>query len=430
MKILLIEPTKLYQQIIYEMLANTGIDVDIASSGYEGFNFTQKNGYDFILVSKNLPDMKGVEFSEQVHKLNNYFHNNTLVMLTADGVDSSIQEAQLAGYTEVLPKDNFEKLFTGLLRLASQINQNTTNKILYIEDTRSVAAITTELMEQSGLLVDHFTNGEQAMQSFISHDYDMVVTDVFLEGKLTGADIVERIRKSDSKKSRIPILAVSAQGDTKMRIDVLRKGANDFINKPIQKDEFCARITNLLALKKLFDQVDEQQKKLFDMAMTDQLTQLYNRHSLTEMAPKYISDAKRHRFEISLLVIDLDHFKNINDTHGHATGDIVLSQVGRLLRDSCRKEDFAARFGGEEFVMLLSHCDTHDALQKAENLRQQIEALKPADITITASIGVSSSGIDPDMNFDKLFEEADRAVYQAKDGGRNQVQNSKRDIAA
>lgn len=430
MEVLLIEPTKLYQQIIHEMLGNAGIEVDAASSGSEGFQCLNKHGYDFILVSKNLPDMSGIEFAQQAKDLDHCFHNNTLIMLTADDIEVSLQEAQQSGYIEVLPKDNFESLYTGLLRLAGQVNTKKVSKVLYIEDTKSVAQLTIAIMEKMGLRVDHYLNGEQAIQSFINNDYDLVVSDVFVEGNLTGADIVEMIRKSDSSKSRTPVLAVSGQGDTKMRIDVLRKGANDFITKPIQEDEFSARINNLLALKKLFDQVDEQQKKLYDMAMTDQLTQLYNRHSLTEMAPKYISDAKRHRFELSLLVIDLDHFKHINDTYGHATGDIVLSQVGRLLNQACRKEDFAARFGGEEFVMLLSHCNTGHAIEKAESIRQKIEALMPAEIKITASIGIASTGLDHSMDFSGLFEEADKAVYQAKDSGRNQVQHAKADLAA
>lgn len=285
-------------------------------------------------------------------------------------------------------------------------------------------------MQGMQLNVDHFTNGEQALQAFIDNEYDLVISDVFIEGKLSGGDIVEIIRKNDTNKSQIPILAVSGQDDLSMRIDVLRKGANDFITKPVQEDEFCARVSNLLALKKLFDQVNEQQKKLFDMAMTDQLTKLYNRHSLTEMAPKYISDAKRHRFDLSMLVIDLDHFKQVNDKHGHATGDIVLSEVGRLLRTMCRKEDFAARFGGEEFVMLLSHCNTDSAIEKANTIRQKIESLMPAGLKVTASIGVASTEQGHNMNFESLFECADKAVYLAKDNGRNQIQYVPNNLAA
>lgn len=153
--------------------------------------------------------------------------------------------------------------------------------------------------------------------------------------------------------------------------------------------------------------------------MTDQLTGLYNRHSLFDMGPKYLSDAKRHKFPVSLVVIDLDHFKNVNDTHGHATGDVVLKSIGQVLKDQCRTEDFVARFGGEEFVMLLSHCDIDFAISKAENLRKEVEAAQPAGLTITASLGVAA--MEEADDFNTLFEKADKAVYEAKESGRNKV---------
>ena len=153
--------------------------------------------------------------------------------------------------------------------------------------------------------------------------------------------------------------------------------------------------------------------------MTDQLTGLYNRHSLFDIGPKYISDAKRHDFSVSLLVFDLDHFKNVNDTYGHGVGDVVLKAVGQVLNDNCRIEDTVARFGGEEFVMLLSHCDIDLAFTKAESIRIAIEKAKPNDLTITASIGVAALGLDDD--FESLFDKADKAVYEAKDTGRNKV---------
>ncbi|MDH5444874.1 MAG: diguanylate cyclase [Gammaproteobacteria bacterium] len=422
MKVLLIEPTKLYQQIIYEMLGNSGIDVKAVSIGSEGISLLKENDYDFILVSKNLPDMNGIEFGNIVQNINSFSRNNTLVMLTADDVDISKNDAKMAGFSDVLPKDNYDALYSGLLKLAGQAKQNKASKVLYIEDSISMAQVTIAILENMLIEVDHFVNGELAMQSFHDQNYDLVISDVFIEGKLSGADIVEIIRKSGASKSRVPVLAVSGQNDVKMRIEVLSKGANDFITKPIQEDEFCARVNNLLSLKKLFDTVDEQQKKLFDMAMTDQLTKLYNRHSLTEMAPKYISESKRHNHDLGLLIIDLDHFKQINDNHGHATGDIVLSQVGKLLNQVCRKEDFAARFGGEEFVMLLSHCDAKSAFDKAESIRQKLENLSPAGLKVTASIGVASTSQVRDVDFDGLFEIADKAVYFAKENGRNQIQ--------
>ena len=155
------------------------------------------------------------------------------------------------------------------------------------------------------------------------------------------------------------------------------------------------------------------------LALTDHLTGLYNRHSLNDIGPKYISNAHRHKTPLSLFVIDLDHFKNVNDTYGHGVGDIVLQAVSAVLQDVCRTEDIVARFGGEEFIMMLTNCDINHALEKGEKLRAAIESCKPEDLVITSSIGAAEL-IEGD-SFETLFNRADQAVYEAKDTGRNKV---------
>lgn len=217
-------------------------------------------------------------------------------------------------------------------------------------------------------------------------------------------------------------MVVSGESDQQKRTSFLRNGANDFIIKPYDEDEMIVRSSNLIENKKIFEQAKKQQQELTKLAMTDQLTGLYNRHSLFDIGPKYLSDAQRHKFPLSLLVFDLDHFKNVNDTYGHGVGDIVLKSIGQVLNDNCRKEDIVARFGGEEFVMLLSHCDLDFAVTKAENIRQAIEKSKPNDLTVTASIGAATFSQEDD--FESLFDKADSAVYKAKETGRNKVISS------
>ncbi len=136
-------------------------------------------------------------------------------------------------------------------------------------------------------------------------------------------------------------------------------------------------------------------------------------HLYREKRP--LGDAKRHKFSLSLLVIDLDHFKSVNDTHGHGVGDVVLKSVGNVLNNNCRTEDLVARFGGEEFVMLLSHCDLDFAVTKAETIRLAIEKSKPNGLTVTASIGAAMFTVGDD--FESLFDKADKAVCQAKETG-------------
>jgi diguanylate cyclase (GGDEF)-like protein len=168
--------------------------------------------------------------------------------------------------------------------------------------------------------------------------------------------------------------------------------------------------------------IEKQGKKLYELAMKDQLTKLYNRHYLLEIAAKTIKEAERFGKPLSIIVIDIDHFKKLNDSHGHQVGDQVLASVAEFLMAAMRSFDVAARFGGEEFVLLLSHCALVEAQAKAEDLREKIQHLQPSGLQVTASFGVSSLElISGEASFNALFKLADNAVYQAKGEGRNRV---------
>ena len=271
-----------------------------------------------------------------------------------------------------------------------------------------------------GMSVEHHTSAGSAYNAFISNKYDLVLTDLVLEGDETGRNLVQKIRV-DTAYDNVPIIVISGLESSSHRIDLLKEGANDYVSKPVINDELMVRVQNLIKTKKLIDYVNEQQDHLRELAMKDQLTGLYNRHFLMEVGPKRIKEAYRHEYGLSLLMIDLDRFKWINDNHGHAVGDEVLSEVGALLKNHCRQDDLAARFGGEEFILILGHCDKDSANAKAEEIRLAIENLKPASLDLTASIGVASLENDSEEDLAGLFARADEAVYQSKEKGRNQV---------
>lgn len=151
------------------------------------------------------------------------------------------------------------------------------------------------------------------------------------------------------------------------------------------------------------------------------LSKLYNRHFLVDQAPKRLLEAARHQIPLSLIVIDLDHFKMINDRYGHDVGDGVLSEVAAVIKESCRQENIAARFGGEEFVLILPHCSGENGVKIADRIRLKIAALRPKDISVTASFGVSALPMIEVCAFETLFNAADKAVYEAKASGRNRV---------
>ncbi|WP_196140323.1 GGDEF domain-containing protein [Aliikangiella sp. G2MR2-5] len=155
-------------------------------------------------------------------------------------------------------------------------------------------------------------------------------------------------------------------------------------------------------------------------AMHDPLTGLYNRYYLDEVVCQKFSESVRHQSALSLMLLDIDHFKKVNDTYGHLTGDVVLKQVAQLLSKNSRSEDIVTRIGGEEFVIILDHCDLNKACEKAEQLRKDVETLKPANIDTTISIGVSQlKPLGETLN--QLLARADKAVYQAKKSGRNRI---------
>jgi two-component system cell cycle response regulator len=204
------------------------------------------------------------------------------------------------------------------------------------------------------------------------------------------------------------------------KLKILESGARDFISKPVIPRELLARVSILLENKQLIDRLEAQKRLLFALAMRDQLTSLFNRRSLFEIAPKEVASAQRHGYPISLFMLDLDHFKEVNDNYGHQAGDSVLREIGALILSLLREGDFAARFGGEEFVVLLPHCKMSDAMARAEDLRAAIEGQNPASLPVTTSIGVAT--LAPGWNFEALFRAADEAVYRAKANGRNRVE--------
>ena len=224
--------------------------------------------------------------------------------------------------------------------------------------------------------------------------------------------------------AEVPILAMSDLNDAVRRVELLTAGVSDYVQKPILDEELLERVRNLIRMRHLLDQVEKQRLDMRDLAMVDQLTQLYNRHFLMDIGLSKVSEAIRHNIELSLLVIDLDHFKSVNDTYGHPTGDQVLEKIASVLKKACRYEDIAARYGGEEFVVMLSHCSESDTMNKAEKLRTQIEAISFDQFSVTASIGVACLPKEGGCDFKKLFELADAALYEAKQNGRNRIELS------
>ncbi|NNL07565.1 MAG: diguanylate cyclase, partial [Gammaproteobacteria bacterium] len=294
-------------------------------------------------------------------------------------------------------------------------------RILYIEDSPSVGRAITRDLENMNLEVDHFRKAEEAYNALLKKEYDLVITDVMLKGAMSGLSLVRMIRALKNHHAELPILAMTGHDDPERRIELFHAGINDYVTKPPIEQEFAARVKNLILNKRLNDKVREQKQTLLQLAMKDQLTTCHNRHSLVENAPKYINDSIRYEHPLSIMLLDLDHFKLINDKYGHDAGDKVLATIGKLLMKACRLGDFVARIGGEEFLIILPHCLAEDAVNKGKQIRAMIEKSNPGGLKVTASIGIACLSEEHDADFEKLYKVADEAVYHSKKNGRNRV---------
>jgi len=421
MKVLVLENSRLFQKMLRELLEELECEVDHASSGKEGLEKLEKNSYNLILAGQSIFDDSGKQLAEYC---SSHAFSTPIILLTSEPNETLLKNAHNAGITDIFPKTNFTYLRESIRYYIggdeTQVDIEG-GRVIYIEDSRSVAHVVIGYLERMNLEVSHFTNAEAAIAAFVDDEnYDLVITDVILDGTMTGVSLVRMIRAQNTHVAKVPILAMTGHDDPKRRIELYRAGINDYVTKPPIEEELAARVNNLITNKRLMDQVREQQKSLYQVAMRDQLTTCHNRHSLAEYAPKYITDAVRYNFSLSMMILDLDFFKNINDKHGHTTGDKVLNDIGEQLMTTCRQGDFVARIGGEEFCILLPHCNAKNAMLKAEEIRSMIEKRKPANLTVTASIGVACLTKKHFSDFDALYKDADQAVYLSKENGRNQ----------
>ena len=424
MKVLILESGRLFQKILQDLLIELGCTVSCVRTGAQGLelliNTTDDTKYDLIIASQHIFDKSGAKFIEYCK---NSDRNTPIILLTSEPNDTLLNNARAAGIKDIFPKTNITYLKSSI-RYYIQGKKNIDiqdGRTLYVEDSASVAHIVTKYLKKLNLEVTHFSSAEEAFHAFTDNEYDLVITDVMLEGTMDGLSLVRMIRASNTDAAKTPILAMTGHDDAQLRIDLFNAGINDYVTKPPIEEELAARVNNLITNKRLADQVRLQQRSLFNIAMTDKLTTCHNRHSLSDYAPKYIKDAVRYSHPLSVMILDLDFFKNINDEYGHTTGDIVLTEIGRLLMSTCRQGDIVARIGGEEFLILLPHCGIYDAMRKAENIRSMIELAEPAGLKVTASIGLASLIKQHDNDFDNLYKAADSAVYNSKENGRNQV---------
>jgi len=294
--------------------------------------------------------------------------------------------------------------------------KNKTRRILAVDDNRDNLFLLEAQLKKMGLEAILTDNAHQAIEIAICEQPDLILLDVMMPG-MNGFEACQQL-KADHRTSSIPIIFISAKTETIDKITGLDLGAIDYVTKPFNLGELRARIGVVL-------RIIELQEKNLSLANYDELTGLINRRHFFELFKREILQAKIKSHMMALMLLDVDHFKSINDTYGHLTGDAILKQTGKILRENLYPLDFAARYGGEEFTILMPETSLEKAVKAAERLRGIIDRWQweicDNRLSITISIGLVAQDPNHIIDCRDMIAKADAALYAAKHKGRNCV---------
>ncbi len=411
-RILLVENSRAFTTVLREALEQRlELPVSVASTLAEaGELLNGEGGWFLVLTGLVLADGD----RDQVVQ---YFVERGLPTIVVSGVyDEDLRK-------RVLRKDIIDYVLKNtpgsvdyLVWLVQRLERNRRITALVVDDSPSARHYTASLLELYGYNVTEAGDGATALRAL---ETDTTIRLVIVDQEMPGMDGVELTRRLRALRARdkVAVLGVSGHSDPSLIPRFLKNGANDFLRKPFSREEFFCRVSQNVDQLELIG-------TLQDLATRDFLTGLPNRRSFLEQAQRRLQQHAAGDPPLAVAMIDIDHFKHINDTHGHEAGDQALRAVAGVLHAHTRPQDISARFGGEEFCMLASGLDEAGCAQHFEQLRAAIAALElplgEQTLRMTTSIGVCRMSA-PSHTLHALLGEADRQLYLAKAGGRNRV---------
>jgi len=308
---------------------------------------------------------------------------------------------------------------------------NQKSKILIVEDNPSLSEILRKIVQSEGYIGRPVHTGREALK-ILREDgpFDLVLLDVMLPdplapvgGGMDGLEVCQEIKSNpELSDTMIFLVTVKDQPDDIMRgIDA---GADDYITKPFNTTLLLAKIKAMLRIKNLSMELKDKNRQLEEMAITDGLTGIPNYRFFIEKLEEEVRRSQRYKTPFTLLLLDLDNFKDVNDTYGHRHGDYVLKMVAERLQDGLRETDLLARYGGDEFVLLVMQTEVEGGRKVANQILERLRKPITTDSiehSIKASIGMVSFDSEQSRSTDDLIVEADNALYRAKESGGNRI---------
>jgi diguanylate cyclase (GGDEF)-like protein len=409
-KVLLIEDSRTFAHFFIENIENLiKFDIEWADSYRSAKEILEERSSEFFIgiVDIHLPDAEEGKAIDLVES-----KNLPVVVITSD-------------YSEKLSKMCWDKMVVDYVikegihnidYLASLINRIYKNKeisILVADDSLTIRQYITQLLEIHQYSVIESDSGRDALQKLKEHPHVKLLITDYIMPEMNGLELVKEIRKKHLP-DELSIIGISSNRDKHLSARFIKKGANDFIKKPFTNEEFYCRVTQNIDML-------ERVKEIRERANRDFLTGLYNRRFFFNRGKALHQDAVEKNADIAVVMIDIDHFKQINDSFGHEAGDEVLKKIAETLKESFGEMDLISRFGGEEFCILMGNRNKSRIYQHLEKLRSNIEQQVISSGTETVNVTVSIGASTEADRLESMIKKADDMLYKAKRGGRNRV---------
>jgi len=407
--VLVVEDSKAIRELLCGYLRQIGgfvVETADSLAGAEALLAEHPERFFCAALDLNLPDAADGQVVDAVRA-----HGVPVIVLTGSA-EPAVRERMMAkNIVDYVVKQNSYEI-EHVAYLIGRLRENRATKILVVDDSRSFRLYITSLLEKYFFHTLEAGNGKEALAVLEEHpDITLVITDInmpVMDGYQLIAALRQRYRRED-----LAIIGVSDSNKHDISAKLLKLGGNDFLTKPFVVEEFYCRVTQNTNMVGYVRQIR-------DSAIRDFLTGVYNRRYLFEVAATLYGNARRGNVQLAALLLDADHFKAVNDTHGHSAGDTVLQAIAACLSRELRMSDIVARYGGEEFVCLVILKDASDVAIVCERVRQAVAALaisyEGKFIPVTVSIGATTQLGDC---FEDMLRSADNGVYAAKAAGRN-----------
>jgi two-component system cell cycle response regulator len=449
--ILVVDDLPANVKLLEAKLTNEYYDVITAADGFEALEKIMKHKPDLVLLDVMMPGMNGFEVCEKI-KANIEVSHIPVVMVTAlSDVSDRVRGLEVGADDFVSKPINDTALFArvkSLIRIKVLLDElrlrDKTGKqvgvlgeeensftadvtgahVVLVEDDMVQSRNITERLKQH-YHVEHFSDPEAASEALKTTLHPDVIVISTLLSDVDGLRMAAQL-KNVERLRHVPIIVLVDEEEQHLMLKGLELGINDYLSVPVELNEMEARLKTQIRRKKYQDALRTNYQQSVSMAITDSLTGLYNRHFLDAHLNNMVNAALQNQKPFSMLMLDMDHFKSVNDTYGHDVGDEILKELAKRMVDSIRSSDLAARIGGEEFMILMPETSIADAYGMADRMRGKIGTTpfpvshEIRELLKTISIGVAELNLSGD-NAAAMIKRADNALYEAKNTGRNKV---------